>query len=42
MRKFNSTGAWVLKSLNAASYAWCRQEARQIDENGEARRVRAN
>jgi hypothetical protein len=40
MRRFNGTEDWVLKNFNAATYAWCRAEARSVDESGEARYAR--
>jgi hypothetical protein len=41
MRKFNGTEDWVPENFTDASYAFCRKEARRVDESGEARRGRA-
>jgi hypothetical protein len=41
MRKLNGTEDWVPDNFTNASYAFCRKEARRVDESGEARRGRA-
>jgi hypothetical protein len=40
MRRFNGTEAWVKAHFTAADHAWCREEARRMDQSGEAARAR--